>query len=55
LELLRITEEDALERTTETETIDIISTAPVLVVHKKTEQIVMPKSMVLDPEWFDGN
>jgi len=55
LELLRITEEDTLKRTTETETIDTISTALVLVVHNKTEQIFMPKSMVLDPEWFDSN
>jgi len=48
---LQITEE-ALERTTEY--IDKMLTAPVL-VNQNNKQIELPKNMVLDPEWFDGN
>jgi len=43
---LRITEEDTLEETTETVSIDKMSTAPVPVVYNK--QTVMSKSIVLD-------
>ena len=46
LGLLRITEKDALNKTTEIEYIDKISIAPVLVI--QNEQTVMPKSIVLD-------
>ena len=53
LELLRITEEDTLERTTETDTIDTISMALVPAVKNTIEQAVMPKSIVLGLEWFD--
>ena len=39
-------------KTTKTETTDKISAAPVPVT-TQDRQTVMPKSMVLDPEWFD--
>ena len=32
-----------------------MSIAPVLAVHNQTEQIVIPKSIVPDLKWFDGN
>jgi len=50
---LRITEKDILDRTTETEIINAMSTAPVPAIHN--EQIVMPKSIVSDLRWFDEN
>ena len=51
LGLLRITEENVLERATKyTDNMLIVP-----VVYNKTVQTVMPKSIVLDPEWFDGN
>ena len=58
---LRITKEYTLEgnRTTELAILEIkeISTAlaPVLAVYNRTEQTVMPKSMVSDPEWFNDD
>ena len=51
LKSLRITEEEALEEIIKIESIDKIST--VLAIHN--EQAVIFKSMVLDPEWFNGN
>ena len=30
-------------------------TVPVLAIYNRTEQVVMLKSMVSDPEWFDGD
>jgi len=53
LESLRITEEDTLERTIEIETIDTMSLVPV--VKNTIEQAVMPKSIVLNPGWFDSD
>ena len=47
LKLLRITEEDALDRTTETEIIDTMLIALVLIVYN--EQVVISKSIILDP------
>ena len=53
LGLLKITEEEASSRTTEIETIEEMSTALVPAIQNK--QAVMPKSMVLDSEWFNGD
>jgi len=50
---LRIIEENILNEAIETETIDETSIAPVPAV--QNEQVVMPKSMVPDPEWFNRN
>ena len=51
LELLRITEENTLERTTEY--MDNMLTIPV--VYNGIVQAIMPKSMISDPRWFDSN
>ena len=51
--LLRITKEDAFNRTTEIETVNEMSTVPA--EHNKTAQAVILKSMVPDSEWFYGN
>ena len=53
LGLLRITKEDISNKTIETEYTNKILIALVLVVQNK--QTVMLRSIVLDPEWFDGN
>jgi len=50
---LRITKEDASNKTTETETTDTMLIVLAQVVQNK--QAVMPKSMVPDPGWFDEN
>jgi len=57
LELLRITEEYILDRN---KIIALalskeMSTAPVPAVYNETVQAVMPKSIVLDLEWFDSD
>jgi len=54
---LRITEEYVSDRNriTEPTLSEEMSIAPILAVHDKTAQIVMPKSMVPDPGWFDSN
>jgi len=49
---LRITEEDALERMTEYT--DKMSKAVTSAI-AQNKQAVMPKSTVLDPEWFNRN
>ena len=59
LGLLRIIKEYTLEgnRTTKPvtpETKEILIVL-VLVVYNRTEQAVMPKSMIPDPGWFDSN
>jgi len=51
--MTRITKEDTSNRTTETEITDEMLTVLALVVYN--EQVVMSKSMVLDPGWFDGD
>ena len=48
---LRITKEDISEVTTETETTNAMLT--VLAPAVQNEQVVMPKSMVLDLKWFN--
>ena len=48
---MRITKEDILEVTTETETTNAMLTVPAPAV--QNEQVVMPKSIVLDPGWFN--
>ena len=35
--------------------IEEMSTVSALTICNRIEQVVMPKSMVLDLEWFDGN
>ena len=50
---LKITKEDASDRTIETETTGTMLTAPASVVQNK--QVVISKNMVLDPGWFDGD
>ena len=42
-------------RTTKLALLEKISIAPIPVVHTQIVQAVMPKSMVLNPEQFDGN
>ena len=39
----------------QTDTEMSIAPAPVPVVSNKNVQIGMPKNMVLDPRWFDGD
>ena len=56
LRSLRITKENILNRSTEpaiSETSGEMLTA--LAVYNKTAQAVIPKSMVPDPGWFDGD
>ena len=55
LELLRITKEYASDRnkTTKPATSEDISTAPA--VYNKIAQAIMPKSIISDLEWFDGD
>jgi len=50
---LRITKKDASERTTETEIMNAILTVLALAVCNK--QTAISKSMISNPEWFDGN
>ena len=50
MRLLRITEEDVLEKT-----IGYIEDMPIVLANVQNVQAGLPKSMVLDPEWFDGN
>ena len=54
---LKITEEYVSDRNriTEPTLSEEMSIAPILAVHDKTAQTVMPKSMVSDPGWFDSN
>jgi len=47
---LQITEE-TLNKQTDTEMLE----APVQAINNENIQAVMPKSMVLDPGWFDSN
>jgi len=55
-EILRITKDYASDKNRTigpaSEEVSLVST---LIVHDETTQIIMPKSMVLDPGWFDGN
>jgi len=51
---LRITEEDASIETIEIEIMDKMLVAPALAMIQN-KQIVIPKSIVLDPGWFDRN
>jgi len=56
LGLLRITKYNVSNRSTELAIPEIsedMSTAPA--VHNKTAQVVMLKSIVPDPGWFDGD
>jgi len=56
LVLLGITKDYALNRNRATElALEEMLIAPTLVVHNETTQAVMPKSMVLDLGWFDGD
>jgi len=54
---LRITEEYISDRnkTTEPTLSEEILTAPTLAVYNKIAQAVIPKNMVPDLEWFDGD
>ena len=55
LESLGITKDNISNKSTElatTETEEML-TVPAPAVYNKNTQIMMPKSMVLDPEWFD--
>ena len=56
LELLRITKDNILNQSTELATLETkeMLTAPILAVYNENVQII-PKSIVLDPGWFDGN
>ena len=49
---MRITKEDISTETTETETTDKMSVVLVPAI-AQNEQAVIPKSMVLDPGWFN--
>ena len=51
---MRITEEDASIETIEIEIMDKMLVAPALAMIQN-KQIVIPKSIVLDPGWFDRN
>ena len=54
---MRITKEYVLDgnRTTEPASPEEILTAPTQVVYNETVQIVIPKNMVSNPRWFDGD
>jgi len=51
---LRIIEEDTSIETIEIEIMDKMLVAPALAMIQN-KQIVIPKSIVLDPGWFDRN
>ena len=57
LEFLKITKEYVLDKnkTTELTSLEEILTVPIPVVHNGIAQAVMLKSIVPNPEWFDGN
>ena len=56
LRLLRITRENMSNRSIElaiSETKEML-TVPVLAIYNENVQIIIPKSIVPDPGWFDG-
>ena len=57
LELLRITEDNVQNRSTEPATSETeeMSTAPAPAGYNENISTAMPKSMVPNPGWFDGN
>jgi len=57
LGLLKITEDNVSNRSTElaiSKTKEIL-TVPIPVVYNENVQVSMPRSIVSDPEWFDGD
>jgi len=54
---LRIAKEYILDRnrTIEPASEEILITLILVVVHNKIIQAVIPKSIIPDPEWFDGD
>ena len=55
--LLKITEDNVSNRSTElaiSKTKEIL-TVPIPVVYNENVQVSMPRSIVSDPEWFDGD